>query len=375
MLKKIFIIYTILLTIFSKNILAIEISSPSAVVICSDSGRVLFEKNSTEKRKMASLTKIMTALLLVENCKMDENITIDKRATQIGGSKAGIKANDIITAENLLYGMLLPSGNDCALAIAYHIGGSIENFAQMMNNKANELGLDDTHFANPHGLDNDEHYTTALSLALLTKYALSYSKIKEVVSTNEKDVVLGSFTKHLTNTNSLLRTYEKANGVKTGFTNGANRCLIASAKENELELIAVVLGSETSSIRFKDAKDILEDTFNKYKLYDISNFLNVYINIPIVKGNIKNYISSFSDNKKEALTDEEYKNIYVSQNFVDKLEAPIKAGTYIGTYKVSIGDEILYSKDFFTEYDIAKNSAKDYFILFIKNMFNKLEKI
>lgn len=373
--KNIIVFFFIIMHILCVNIYAVEISSPSAIVICSESGRVLYDKNSNEQRKMASLTKIMTAILLVENCKMDEEITIDKKACYIGGSEAGIRPNEIMTAENLLYAMLLPSGNDAALAIAYHIGGNIENFATMMNRKAQMLGLEDTQFKNPHGLDTDGHYTSAHSLALLTRYALSYDKIKEVVATNEKVVNFGSFNKTLRNTNSLLRTYSKADGVKTGFTNGANRCLVASASQDDLKLIAVVLGSETSQARFNDAVTILEDTFNKYKLYDISNFLNIYVNIPVIKGNIKNYVKTYTDTKKVALTDEEYSKIYVSQNFIDKIEAPLSKGTYIGTYTVSLGDETLYTKDIYLEEDIVKLTPIDYLISILKNMFNKLEYI
>ena len=373
--KKILATIFLILNILYPRNLAVEISSPSAVVICNESGRILYNKNAKEQRKMASLTKMMTAILLVENCEMNEQITIDKRACYIGGSEAGIKPNDTITAENLLYGMLLPSGNDCAMAIGYHIGGSIENFAAMMNKKAKELGLEDTNFENPHGLDSENHYTSAYSMALISRYALSYKKIRDVVATKEATVNLGSFTKQLRNTNSLLRTYDKADGGKTGFTNGANRCLVASASENNLKLIAVVLGSETSSMRFNDAKAILEDTFSKYKLYDISNFLNIYINIPIVKGTNINYIDTFKDTKKIALTEDEYSKIYVSENFIDKIQAPMNAGTYIGTYTVSIEDEILYTKDFYLQHDILKKTPFDYFIYNIKNMFSNLELI
>ena len=373
--KKILVTIFLILNILYPRNLAVEISSPSAVVICNESGRILYNKNAKEQRKMASLTKMMTAILLVENCEMNEQITIDKRACYIGGSEAGIKPNDTITAENLLYGMLLPSGNDCAMAIGYHIGGSIENFAAMMNKKAKEIGLEDTNFENPHGLDSENHYTSAYSMALISRYALSYKKIRDVAATKEATVNLGSFTKQLRNTNSLLRTYDKADGGKTGFTNGANRCLVASASENNLKLIAVVLGSETSSMRFNDAKAILEDTFSKYKLYDISNFLNIYINIPIVKGTNINYIDTFKDTKKITLTEDEYSKIYVSENFIDKIQAPMNAGTYIGTYTVSIEDEILYTKDFYLQHDILKKTPFDYFIYNIKNMFSNLELI
>ena len=324
---------------------------------------------------MASLTKLMTSILLVENCDLDEKITVEKQACYIGGSEAGISPNDEVTAKDLLYGMLLPSGNDCALAVAYHVGGNIENFAMLMNEKAKELGLTKTSFANPHGLDNDSHYTTAYEMALITRYARKYDIIKKVASTTETNVTFGNKSVNLRNTNRLLRTYPKATGMKTGFTNGANRCLAASASYNNLNLIAVVLGSDTSDIRFNDAKAILEDTFSKYHSYDISNFLNIYVNIPVIKGKKENYIRSYSDTKVEALTEDEYSKIYVSQNFISKIEAPLCKGTYLGTYTVSVNNEILYSKDIYLEEDIEKKTPMDYFYSIFGTMFDRLEKI
>jgi D-alanyl-D-alanine carboxypeptidase (penicillin-binding protein 5/6) len=375
-MKRIYKILFLTLFIFNiQYVFAIDISSPSAVVICEDTGRILYDKNANEKRKMASLTKLMTSILLVENCNMDEKISVAKEACYIGGSEAGIMPNEEITAKDLLYGMLLPSGNDCALAIGYHIGGNVENFATLMNEKAKELGLKDTHFENPHGLDSEDHYTTAYEMALIAKYAKSYDIIEEVVSTKEKNVTFGNRTVNLRNTNALLRTYPYATGMKTGFTNGANRCLVASATKDNLNLIAVVLGSETSQIRFNDAQDILDATFDNYSYYDISNFINVYIDIPIIKGKKENYIQTFSEEKYEALTNEEYSKIYVTQNFIQKIQAPMYKGEYIGTYTVKIDDEILYSKDFYLEEDLLKKTPIDYFINCISNMFVKLEKI
>ena len=332
--------------IFLSTVYATQIQSPSAVVICEETGRVLYQKNANEKRKMASLTKLMTSIILVENCDLNEKITVAKEACYVGGSEAGLKPNDEVTAKDLLYGMLLPSGNDCAMAIAYHIGGNIPNFASLMNQKAKELELESTSFDNPHGLDSENHYTTAYEMAQIARYAKSYDSIKDAVSTIQTDVIFGDRTVNLRNTNSLLRTYPYATGMKTGFTNGANRCLVASASKDNLNLIAVVLGSDTSKIRFDDAKTILEDTFNNYKSYDLSPFLNVYIDIPIIKGISKNYVRTYSDKRIEALTEEEYSKIYVSQNFIQKIEAPMYKGAYLGTYTVSIDDEVLYSKDF-----------------------------
>lgn len=374
--KKIKLIIANLFIFFSfSTTFAVEISSPAAVVICEETGRILYNKNANEQRKMASLTKLMTAILLVENCDMNETITVAKEACYIGGSTAGLKPNDQVSAKDLLTGMLLPSGNDCAMAIGYHVGGNIENFAKLMNKKAKELGLKNTSFANPHGLDTDSHYTTAYEMALIAKHAKTYDIIKEIVSTPNTTVSFNGRPVNLRNTNALLRTYSKATGMKTGFTNGANRCLAASASDNNLNLISVVLGSDTSQIRFNDTQTILEDTFSKYKFYDISNFLNVYIDIPIIKGKDSRYIKSYSKEKHEALTEEEYAKIYVSQNFIQNIEAPMERGTYLGTYKVSIDDEILYSEDFYLDKDILKKTALDYFIDSISTMFNKLELI
>lgn len=360
---------------FISSVYAADISSPAAVVICEETGRILYNKNANEMRKMASLTKLMTAIILVENCDMNESINVAKQACYVGGSEAGINPNDEVSAKDLLYGMLLPSGNDCAVAIAYHIGGNIENFASLMNKKAQEMGLKNTNFVNPHGLDSDEHYTTPYEMALIAKYARQYDIIRTAVSTNEATVTFGNRTVNLHNTNRLLRTYSKATGMKTGFTNGANRCLVASASQDKLNLIAVVLGSETSDIRFNDTQNILEETFNNYKYYDISSFLNIYIDIPIIKGKQERYIKSYSEEKFEALTEEEYSKIYVSQNIIPKIDAPMYKGTYLGNYTVSIDDEILYSKDLYLEEDLLKKSPFDYFINIISSMFNSLEEI
>ncbi len=260
-------------------------------------------------------------------------------------------------------------GNDCALTVGLHIGGTIENFAAMMNKKAEELGITDTSFANPHGLDNANHYSSAKSMALIARYALNNKYINEAVNTKSATINFGSFSKLLNNTNALLRTYDKADGVKTGFTNGANRCLVASATDSGRRYISVVLGAETTNIRFAAARELLEKSFEVYKDIDISNYLNFYINIPVIKGNIDNYERSFSDNLTLPLTEEEYENIKIKQWSIPEITPPIKAGTKIATIKVVIEDEILYEKDFFLEENIYKKGITDYLKDSIKDMF------
>ncbi len=382
MRKKLFVIFLFILVIYNNinvsyasviNKNYVDIQVPAAVVIDFDTGRVLYDKNGDEKRKMASLTKIMTSILLVENCDMEEQIEVPKKAAQIGGSTVGLKAGDTVTAKSLLYGMLLPSGNDCAYTVAIHLGGTIENFAKMMNDKAKVLGLTSTNFVNPHGLDNENHYTTAKEMAYLTRYALKNPYIDEAVKTKSITINFGSFTKTLNNTNSLLRTYEKADGVKTGFTNGAERCLVSSATDNDRRYICVVLGATTTKIRFNTSKLLLEETFKKYKTMDISNYLKFYINVNVVKGKIPNYEESINDNMSYPLTSEEYDSIYIKQDIVQSLEAPVAAGTKIGKVEVYLENEKLYEKEIFLKENIYKKNIMDYINEALSNMFKSVD--
>lgn len=382
MRKKLFVIFLFILVIYNNinvsyasviNKNYVDIQVPAAVVIDFDTGRVLYDKNGDEKRKMASLTKIMTSILLVENCDMEEQIEVPKKAAQIGGSTVGLKAGDIVTAKSLLYGMLLPSGNDCAYTVAIHLGGTIENFAKMMNDKAKVLGLTSTNFVNPHGLDNENHYTTAKEMAYLTRYALKNPYIDEAVKTKSITINFGSFTKTLNNTNSLLRTYEKADGVKTGFTNGAERCLVSSATDNDRRYICVVLGATTTKIRFNTSKLLLEETFKKYKTMDISNYLKFYINVNVIKGKIPNYEESINDNMSYPLTNEEYDSIYIKQDIVQSLEAPVAAGTKIGKVEVYLENEKLYEKEIFLKENIYKKNIMDYINEALSNMFKSVD--
>lgn len=369
---KIIIILT-LSTLISKNYYAI--SSPAAVVICEDTGRILYDKNANEPRPMASLTKLMTAIIFVENCKMDEIIDVDKKACFIGGSEVGLRPNTKITAKDLLYGMLLPSGNDAATQIAIHLSGSVENFAKLMNIRAKEMGLKNTHFVTPHGLDDPNHYTTPYEMALICKYARQYKQIKEAVNTKYATIYINDGQKQLKNTNALLWDYPYATGMKTGFTDNAGRCLSVSSTKDNFNLISIVLGSNSSQERFSDSKEILEETYNNYTYYDLSKFTNIYINIPIIKGIETEYIKTYSDALFEALTQEEYNNIYVNVNLVKEIKAPLSQGEKIGKVTISTGDYIIYEKDIILEYDIQKKKLNDYIVFILTHILDKIEKI
>ena len=353
----------------SRNVDDVKISSPSAIVIDSVSGRVLYEKSGYSVRKIASLTKVMTAIVTVENVKLDEVVTVKTGAGSIGGSTIGVKKGDEITVEALMYGMLMESGNDCAYALAEYVGGSIENFGIMMTEKAKEIGAKDSSFKNPHGLDVEGHYSTAYDMALITRYALNNDVINKIVGTNSVTVQFGKSIKTFSNTNRLLRTYGYADGVKTGFTNGANRCLISSATKDDLRVIAVVLGSVTTDIRFNDSKALLEYALANYKVKDISKNMNWYIHIPVTKGKVDYYEKYITREMKVALTDEEYEKIYVKQTILPVINAPLYKGYKLGNVEMYIDNEKIYEEDIYLDKNIYKKEVFDYVKSGIKDMF------
>ena len=206
------------------------INSRAYVVLDRKTNTVLIGKNEYSKKKMASTTKIMTAIVIIENYNLNKTVTISKKAGSTGGSRLGLKSGDKITVNDLLYGLMLRSGNDAAVALAEYASGSIEEFAKLMNKKASELNLTNTHFVTPHGLDQDEHYTTAYELALLTNYALNNKTFSQIVGTKTFTITINGYPKELLNTNELLGNFDGVYGVKTGFTNGANRCLVTACE-------------------------------------------------------------------------------------------------------------------------------------------------
>ena len=244
-----------------------SILSRYAVVYDRTSGRVLWGKNENTPVPMASTTKIMTAIVMLEQIGTDrltEEVIVDKVAAGTIGSRLGLSTGDKITYNDLLYGLMLCSGNDAAVQIAISTAGSVENFAELMNKKASQLGLKNSHFITPHGLDREGHYTTALELAIITDYALQNPKIAEVVTTKQYTVTINGYSKTLSNTNELLGYLDGVNGVKTGYTSKAGRCLVTSVSRNDFEIITVVLGADTKKIRTQDSIKLIEYAYKEY---------------------------------------------------------------------------------------------------------------
>ncbi len=224
---------------------ALSVSARAAVLIDASDGRILYSKNAEERLPMASTTKIMTALVALELGAPDQTYLIPDRAIGVEGSSVYLVKGEKLTLRELIYALMLESANDAAEAIAIIIAGSIEAFADVMNRRAAELGLEDTHFTNPHGLDHKEHYTTAYDLARLAAFALGNPEFREIVSTNKKTIPFnnGESTRLLVNHNKMLRTYQGAIGVKTGFTKRCGRCLVSAAERDGLTLVAVTLNA------------------------------------------------------------------------------------------------------------------------------------
>lgn len=364
-----------------------EINSRAAIVLEKSTGTILYGKNENEQRKMASTTKIMTCVVVLENVTdLSEIVTISKKAAGIGGSRLGLTTNAQVTVKDLLYGLMLCSGNDAAIALAEFAGGSVEGFAALMNNKALELGLINTHFVTPHGLDNDEHYTTAYELALLTNYALKNETFCKIVSTHSYSVMINNSSKSIHNTNELLGYLNGVYGVKTGFTNGANRCLVSSCKRGNMDIICIVLGADTKKFRTKDSIKLIEYAFSNFEMVDISSIIeNEFSNwqsensryFSINKG-IGNYVSTRLQNiefKYFPVNKANIKDINVKFSCDFSFDAPLLEDTKIGSLYCNLGEKNICELAIYCSNSILKKDISFYFKNFIENYSFYLENI
>ena len=361
-----------------------KINSRSAVVYDRKSKKVIWGKKENERRPMASTTKIMTAIVVLENANLDDTVIVSKKAAGTGGSRLGLKTGDKITINNLLYGLLLVSGNDAAVALAEHVSGSVESFAEKMNQKAEEMNLEDTHFIVPHGLDMENHYTTALELAEMADYAMNNKKFAEIVATKVKTINISGRSKSLINTNELLGNLEGINGVKTGFTNGANRCLVTSVSRNGMNVIAVVLGADTKKDRTRDSVEIIEYAYKNYTIYNLEELIKdnyedwKNINekrIEVIRGKNKILTTKLDklDNYNIPIKKQDIDNLKVEIFALKEIEAPIYVDDYIGKIIVYNDEEKLYELCIRSDVDIARLTFFDYFYNLLKDNIVNME--
>ncbi len=308
------------------------ISAQKAILLDADTGRVLYEKAADSRSLIASTTKIMTALIVCEQCNVLDRMRIPKEAVGIEGSSMYLKEGEVLTLQELLYGLMLHSGNDAAVALAIYCGGTVEGFAQLMNDKAHRLGLTGTHFENPNGLDSPNHYSTARDLAVLTAYAMQNPIFAQTVST--KNVRAGG--RSLTNHNKLLWRVEGADGVKTGYTKAAGRILVSSARRDGRRLVAVTINDGND---WADHAALLNDGFSRYTVRSIVK-AGVCVGSKAVIGGEAETVGLLADSGFlfPLATDEIPEIVISGPSFA---YAPVVAGAEAGYAYICLGDKVV----------------------------------
>lgn len=340
---------------------------------------MIIGKNEDVKSAMASTTKIMTTIVILEKADLNEKVTVSAKAGGTGGSRLGLKRGDKACVRDLLYGLMLRSGNDAAVALAEHVGGSVKGFAELMNEKAIELGLTNTHFVTPHGLDDANHYTTALELAKLTDYAMDNETFAKIVGTKSTTIYINNQSRQINNTNELLGVLNGVVGVKTGFTNNAGRCLVTETKRNNMDIITIVLGADTKKDRTKDSVNLIEYTFSKYKMYNLEERIieefNKWKNINekrilIIKGKTSNPKLALGAIEKATIPICDNDKIEYSINALTEVEAPVEQWNVMGTLTVKLNGEILENIDIVNVNEVQKRDWKDYFKIVLNTYGN-----
>lgn len=360
----------------------IKINSESAILVEVSTGRILYEKNSTQKMYPASTTKILTAILVLENCQLDEIVTVRESALSnipSGYVTCNLQVGEQISIHDLLYALMIPSANDAAYVLAEYVAGSVENFSTMMNDKARELGCKTTHFVNPNGIHDDTHYSTAYDLYLIANHAMKNETFRKLVSTTEytlpateqypsTDRVLQT-TNELLNSNSKHYYYKNAIGIKTGYTSKAGNCLVAGSSRDGLEFIAVVLNGGTTAdglnSRYVDSKTLFEYAYDNFTLTKIIENGSVVQTIEIENATKETKNLDLVIDKTITVIN----NKSIDMNSVipeivlnETIEAPISAGDRIGSIKYKV-DDIEYSANLLAKNSVEKVDYSSYLII------------
>ena len=372
-MKKIF---ALLLLIFATNVQALELTSysSSAIMIEPTTNTIIYELNKDERYPPASMTKLMTMLLIMESVdnskiSLDDMVLISENAASMGGSQVFLESNSKIAVEQLLKGIAIASGNDAAVAMAEHIAGSTNEFVNMMNNKVKELGLKNTHFVNVHGLDANDHYSTAYDMAIIAKELLKHEKILEYTSLYEDYLVKPDGSKTwLVNTNKLVRFYSGVDGLKTGYTSSAKYCLTSTAMKNDIRFITVVMGVDTSEHRSADTTSMLNYGFSNYRLNKIVDSNDVVTKINVFRG-VKGSILAYPSNEiNDLVKHNEDKTYSYNINKYD-LSAPISKNDVVGTLEiVDNSGKVVKVVDLISKEEVKKHNFISLFGEMLKNI-------
>lgn len=371
-MKKILIVL-LLFTFFIPKVHADELitNAKNGILIEASTGKILYEKNKDEKVSIASLTKMMVQLIVLEkieegSIKWNDIVTASSNASGMGGTQIWLSTGEKLSVEELFKGMSIVSANDATVALAEYISGSEKEFVKLMNKKAKEIGLKNTFFKNSTGLDEEGHYSSAFDLALLAKELIKHEEIFKFSSKYEDYIRTNTQNKYwLVNTNKLIRFYEGADGLKTGFTDDAGYTMAVTAKKGDLRLIAIVLGEKEGKVRNNETIELLNYGFDNYKIDKIKSKDEIIDTIKIDKGN-KEVVEVYLKDDLSILSKKSDKDIkYDYKVNINNIKLPLKKGDIVGNIELINNNQVIDSKDLIIKEDIFK-------INYVKYLLNKL---
>lgn len=354
--------------VFAEGNTDLGLNAKSAILMEEATGNILYESNPDERLPIASVTKVMTMLLIMEavdsgKISLDDMVTVSENAMSYGGSTMFLETGEQLTVNDMLKGIAVASANDGCVAMAEHLAGSESAFVDMMNEKAKELGMENTHFMNTNGLDEDDHYSSARDVAIMSRELMKHETIFNYTSIWMDTLRGGKF--QLANTNKLIRFYDGANGLKTGSTSKALCCLSAAAKRNDMQLIAVVLGAPTSAERFASAKSLLDYGFANYAVNTQITAGDEVQKIAVEKGVDKEVGVVAGDSCSTLVKKGQEDNITKEIKIDETITAPIEAGQKIGTMTISRDGEVIADIDLNASSAVEKKGIgliiKDFF--------------
>lgn len=330
-------------------------SAKAAILMEAETGRILYEKNAHTPLPMASTTKVMTALVALEHAALSDTVTAGKNAYGVPGTSIYLTEGEQLTLEEMLYGLMLSSGNDAAVAIAEHVGGTVESFCRMMTETAARIGCENTLFSTPHGLPADHHHTTAYDLALITREAMKNPVFRQIVSTQRASIPWAGHNQNriLNNKNSLLATYEGALGVKTGYTRAAGRCLCFAARQNGMTVVGCVLNAPNW---FQDAAEIMDAGFAAYEMRTLLDAGEVVRTLPVEGGEQEQVMICAGEKLAAPVRKGTYPQLLL--DLPSSLNASVKKGQPLGTASLADGGQVLATVPLYAAQDVHKASFR-----------------
>lgn len=370
-MKKIFFILLSLIILFNVNATEVGLAknSETAILVEASTGKILFEKDKDKKMAPASMTKIMTMLLTMEalesgKISLNDDVLISKNAEGMGGTQIYVEAGSNVKVEDLIKGVGIASANDAAVALAEKLGGTVENFVNMMNERARELGCKNTTFKNPHGLDEEGHETTAYDMSLMARELVKHELALKISSTYDEYITVSGENHWLVNTNKLVKFYKGIDGLKTGYTDKAGYCLTATMNKNNMRLISVVMKSSSKDNRSSDTIGMMEYGYSMYGSEVILK-KNEYTGKINISGSENKEYNYYLDNDVKLIVDKNTRDVNYSKKIeLDKLKAPLKKGTKVGELILNY-DSKEYKYDLIVNEEVKKAS---YFKVLINNL-------